>query len=98
MPGGMEIVSPGGLPLGIEEADPDAHISIPRNKMLANILFRLEFIEACGMGVGRIRASYEGSAVSPQIRLTPNTFTVMLPNRNVPLGVGGQAGGRRSAC
>ena len=29
---------PGGLPLGIEEADLDACISIPRNKMLANIL------------------------------------------------------------
>lgn len=38
MPGGMEIVSPGGPPLGIEEADLDACISIPRNKMLANIL------------------------------------------------------------
>lgn len=28
MPGGMAIVSPGGLPLGIEEADLDAHVSM----------------------------------------------------------------------
>lgn len=92
MPGGMEIVSPGGLPLGIEESDLDAHISIPRNKMLANVLFRLELIEAYGTGIGRIHASYDGCAVSPQIRLTPNTFTVLLPNRNAPLGAGGQTG------
>ena len=82
VPRGVEIVSPGGLPLGIEEADLDAHISIPRNKMLANILFRLELIEAYGTGIGRMRESYRGSGCAPEIRLTPNTFTVLLPNRN----------------
>lgn len=82
VPRGVEIVSPGGLPLGIEEADLDAHISIPRNKMLANVLFRLELIEAYGTGIGRMRESYRGSGCAPEIRLTPNTFTVLLPNRN----------------
>lgn len=82
MPGGVEIVSPGGLPLGIEEADLGAHISIPRNKMLANVLFRLEIIEAYGTGIGRMRASYADSEFDPSIRLTPNTLTVFLPNRN----------------
>lgn len=81
MPGGVEIVSPGGLPLGIEEADLGAHISIPRNKMLANALFRLEVIEAYGTGIGRMRASYGGSGLAPEIRVTPNTFTVLLPAR-----------------
>lgn len=83
MPGGVEIVSPGGLPLGIDEADLGAHISIPRNKMLANVLFRLELIEAYGTGIERMRRSYQGDDVEPVIRLTPNTFTVYLPNRNV---------------
>lgn len=82
MPSGVEIVSPGGLPLGIEEADLGAHISIPRNKMLANVLFRLEIIEAYGTGIGRVRASYADSEFDPSIRLTPNTLTVFLPNRN----------------
>lgn len=84
MPDGVEIVSPGGLPLGLEEQDLSAHVSVPRNKALANVLFRLEIIEAYGTGLGRIRASYAGSGVEPRIRLTPNTFTVFLPNRNAP--------------
>lgn len=86
MPRGVEIVSPGGLPLGIEEADLGAHISIPRNKMLANVLFRLELIEAYGTGIGRIRSSYVESGLTPEFRITPNTFTVFLPNRNARKG------------
>lgn len=82
MPGGVEIMSPGGLPFGIEEADLEAHISIPRNKMLANVLFRLELIEVYGTGISRMRSSYAGSGAAPAILLTPNTFTVFLPNRN----------------
>lgn len=82
IPGGVEIMSPGGLPFGIEEADLEAHISIPRNRMLANVLFRLELIEVYGTGVSRMRSSYARSGAAPEIRLTPNTFTVFLPNRN----------------
>lgn len=82
MPGGIEIVSLGGLPLGIEYPDLSAHISMPRNKLLSNILFRLELIEAYGTGIGRMRGSYAGSGLRPSIRVTANTFTVELPNRN----------------
>lgn len=85
MPSSIEIVSLGGLPLGIEYEDLSARISMPRNRGLANILFRLELIEAYGTGIGRIRTSYEGSRAKPRIAVTANTFTVQLPNRNVSL-------------
>lgn len=29
--------------------------------------------------------------MKPYLRLAPNTFTVVLPNRNAPVGAGGQA-------
>lgn len=84
MPSEIEIVSLGGLPLGIEFPDLSAHISMPRNKLLSNVLFRLELIEAYGTGIGRMRGSYVGSGLTPSILVTANTFTVELPNRNVP--------------
>ncbi len=82
VPSGVEIVSLGGLPAGIEEEDLQAHVSVPRNRMLANVLFRLELIEAYGTGLGRIRQSYKTSAAGAQFSITSNTFSVKLPNRN----------------
>lgn len=84
MPNKVEIVSLGGLPLGIGYSDLSAHISMPRNKLLSNVFFRLELIEAYGTGIERMRNSYNDSGTQPTIRITPNTFTVELPNRNAP--------------
>lgn len=82
MPSAVEIVSLGGLPMGIEYEDLSARISMPRNRALANVLFRLELIEAYGTGIGRMRESYEGEGLSPEITVTTNTFSIVLPNRN----------------
>lgn len=82
MPSKVEIVSLGGLPLGLEYPDLAAHISMPRNRLLANILFRLEIIEAYGTGIERMRQSYGEDGFGIDIEVTPNTFTVVLPNRN----------------
>ncbi len=82
MPSAVEIVSLGGLPMGIEYEDLSARISMPRNRALANVLFRLELIEAYGTGIGRMRESYEGEGLSPEITVTANTFSIVLPNRN----------------
>lgn len=57
---------------------------MPRNRALANVLFRLELIEAYGTGIGRMRESYEGEGLSPEITVTANTFSIVLPNRNAP--------------
>lgn len=84
MPSAVEIVSLGGLPTGIEYEDLSARISMPRNRALANVLFRLELIEAYGTGIGRMRDSYEGEGLFPKIAVTANTFSIALPNRNAP--------------
>ncbi|MGV8083900.1 MAG: RNA-binding domain-containing protein [Coriobacteriia bacterium] len=93
MPSKVEIVSLGGLPLGLEYPDLSAHVSMPRNRMFANVLFRLEIIEAYGTGIDRMRKSYAGSGLDIEINVTPNTFSVVLPNRNrASLPQGGETG------
>lgn len=82
MPSSVEIVSLGGLPRGIERPDLEAHISMPRNRLLASILFRLEVIEAYGTGIMRMRHSYRDMPCGVSIEVTPNAFVVRLPNRN----------------
>ena len=82
MPSNVEVVSLGGLPVGIEKEDLDSHVSVPRNVRLANVFFRLELIEAYGTGISRMRSSYAESGMSVEFKITPNTFTVILPNRN----------------
>lgn len=94
MPSMVEIVSLGGLPTGIEYEDLSARISMPRNRELANVLFRLELIEAYGTGIGRMRKSYEGEEAIPEISVTANTFSVVLPNRNASDGKGIESLGR----
>ncbi len=93
MPSSVEIASLGGLVVGITQEDLGANISMPRNKLLAALMYRLGIIEAWGTGIGRMRSSYAGSAVVPQIAVTPNTFTVKLPNRNVPVAALGDVSG-----
>ncbi|MEG0845426.1 MAG: putative DNA binding domain-containing protein [Raoultibacter sp.] len=82
MQSGVEIVSLGGLPIGLTAADLSAHVSMPRNRLLANVFFRLELIEAYGTGIRRIMKSYTSSGTSARLSQTPNTFTVFLPNLN----------------
>lgn len=50
-----------------------------RNPIIANVFLRLNYIEAFGTGVARIRAAYEGSAAKPKFSVTENTICVELP-------------------
>ena len=82
MPSSVEITSLGGLVPGIAQEDLGANISMPRNKRLAALMYRLGIIEAWGTGIGRMRSSYSDVDAEVEITITPNTFTVKLPNRN----------------
>lgn len=82
MPSSVEIASLGGLVPGITQEDLGANISMPRNKLLAALMYRLGIIEAWGTGIGRMYSSYRDVEVKVEISVTPNTFTVRLPNRN----------------
>jgi len=78
----MEFISIGGLLPGISTEDIRNGISQLRNKNLAEVFLRLNFIEAYGTGIRRIFALYEGCAVQPTIDVTANSFKLTLPNMN----------------
>lgn len=78
----LEVVSLGGLFGGIQREDILQGVSSHRNSKLANILYRLEFIEAYGTGIPKIMESYKNFRTLPEIRVTANVFAITLPNRN----------------
>ena len=51
----IEIISPGGLPSGLTNADLASGRSEIRNKVIARVLKELEYIEQWGSGINRIK-------------------------------------------
>lgn len=79
-PDRVEITSPGGLPAGITQEEYLQHqISILRNPKLANVFYRLGYIEAFGTGIQRIRYAYVRSQVQPEFHITEHIIQVVLP-------------------
>lgn len=79
----IEIVSPGGLPIGItEEEYLDGRISISRNKIISDLFFRLGIIERLATGIRRIRQYYRDYDVKPIFSITANSIKVILPFTN----------------
>ena len=78
----MEYISIGGLVSGLTLADIGTGISQPRNHHLADFFHRLGFIEAYGTGVQKIYEIYTDSEEPVRIEVTPNTFKMILPNKN----------------
>ena len=64
----IEIISPGGLPSGITGITEDEYLSgklsVLRNRNLANVFYRLGFVEIFGTGITRIKQLYEGVILS----------------------------------
>ena len=76
----IEISSPGGLPSGISEKEYlNGQISQLRNPILANIFFRLKYIEMFGTGIRRINESYKNYAVKPAFEIFENSIKITLP-------------------
>lgn len=78
----IEFISIGGLLPGLSAEDIQSGISQPRNRKLAEVFHRLRLIESYGTGIRKIYALYRGCAVQPQIKVTANTFKLILPNMN----------------
>jgi len=78
----FEIVSMGGLIDGITIDEIFKGISSSRNPNLANIFYRLKYVESFGTGIGRIMDSYERYDKKPIFDATENTFSIILPNIN----------------
>lgn len=77
----IEITSPGGLPVGISYDDfIDGRISVPRNKVIAEIFYRLKLIEKKATGIRRIKSYYKEYDSKPEFQITANSVRVVLPN------------------
>ena len=77
----IEIVSPGGLPSGITEEEYLAgKLSVLRNRNLANVFYRLGFVEIFGTGVMRIKQLYADGLIKPDFEVSENSIKIVLPN------------------
>ena len=75
----VEIVSPGGLPAGMTEANLGIR-SIPRNPLLFGLLHRMEMVEKIGSGIRRIRNLCRRHGVAePAIEVSDSWVTVTFP-------------------
>ena len=75
----VEIVSPGGLPAGMTEANLGIR-SIPRNPLLFGLLHRMEMVEKIGSGIRRIRDLCRQHGVpEPIIEVSDSWVTVTFP-------------------
>ena len=72
----VEIVSPGGLPAGMTQADLGAK-SMPRNPLLFSMLYRMDVVEHIGSGIRRILdRCREHGVPQPMIEVSENWVTV----------------------
>lgn len=78
----IEFVSLGGLVPGLEAEDIYTGISQPRNEKLANIFYRLEYIEAYGTGIHKIQRACMDYGVKAEFKITNAAFKVTIPNRS----------------
>lgn len=84
----IEIVSPGGLPSGItEEEYLSGKLSVLRNRNLANVFYRLGFVEIFGTGITRIKQLYTDGLQKPDFEVSENAIRIVLPilEKNVNL-------------
>ena len=76
----IEVVSPGGLPSGItEEEYLSGKLSVLRNRNLANVFYRLGFVEIFGTGITRIKQLYAEGLIKPEFEVSENAIKIVLP-------------------
>lgn len=76
----IEVLSPGGLPAEISEAEYlNGNVSILRNPILGNIFYRLHIVEILGTGILRIKEAYQQSSRKPIFEISDHSIKVILP-------------------
>jgi ATP-dependent DNA helicase RecG len=76
----ISIISPGSLVAGISEKEfQEGRLSIPGNRILADIFLRLGIIEKFATGIRRIKEQYLGHIESPVFEVLENSVVVTLP-------------------
>ena len=77
----IEIVSPGGLPLGVlKEEYVEGKLSKPRNRTLSDIFLRLKIVEKLATGIRRIKEQYIAQDTKPKFLVSENAVVVVLPH------------------
>ena len=77
----INITSPGGLVRSVSQKEYlDGHVSKPRNPIIANIFFRLKYIEMFGIGILRIKQTYQNATFKPDFKIYENSISVILPS------------------
>ena len=80
----IEITSPGGLLHSISKEEYlDGQVSKPRNPIIANIFFRLRYIEMFGTGILRIKQIYQNATFKPDFKVFENSISVVLPSFSI---------------
>ena len=76
----IDIVSLGGLPSGItEEEYLSGKLSVLRNRNLANVFYRLGFVEIFGTEITRIKQLYAEALIKPDFEVSENAIKIVLP-------------------
>lgn len=78
----IEFTSLGGIVKGLSMNDLYLGVSESRNPNLANIFYRLRYVENFGTGIGRIIESYSEYDKKPSFADSDNAFSVKLYNVN----------------
>jgi ATP-dependent DNA helicase RecG len=78
----IEIASYGGLPPGTTIETFMLGLSIPRNRNLADIFYRLQLIEAFGSGIPKMTNIYQELGQKITFNTSPSGFMIALPNLN----------------
>ncbi len=82
----IDISSPGTLPAGLSESEYlKGKVSLLRNPIIANVFFRLKYIEQFGTGIQRINETYKDSILKPVYEVYENSISVILPCINADL-------------
>lgn len=75
----IELYSPGGLPSGVTKEDYlEGFISRLRNPVVANVFYRLNYIEMFGTGIARIKNAYRSYNRQPEFAVTENNIRITL--------------------
>ena len=80
LPDRIIITSPGGLPENMSEEEYlSGNVSVLRNPITGNVLFRLDIIERFGTGIIRIKDAYRDSVSKPVFDVFENSLKITLP-------------------
>ncbi|MCX6844942.1 MAG: hypothetical protein NTX53_21995 [candidate division WOR-3 bacterium] len=88
----VEISNPGGLPKGLSPEEFGKR-SVTRNRNIANLLHRLDYIEKMGTGIARMRNWMAGAGLKPPKFTFTTFFTAAFMRPQTPARTGGVSGG-----